>query len=380
MCVASIGKRAIQRCRYVAGTALSLQLRIVFSLAIAITACSTCTDWQAAAAGNGNIDTEEVPAFAGTVLPIGHLSSCPRIIPRDVRNPAPEWSQDLNDYLLIACWVGTLKGEPFFIDVYLSSSHGGGGIGVQHGKSFVGWLETPGPPRIFRFTGEYLCDAEHAGAYYKAINVRNGERMDDQKAQDICPVHPSDHLGDTESYVLGLNQKYSNPPYELQGTNADAQAADFAGTASLIEPLSSCPQTIRRKMRVSSSKDRTLVYILTACWQGELEHQPFFINEYIARDHSVGGIAVLHGRSLVGWLATPTQPLLVRFTGEYLCNMEQLGTHYEAININTGNRMEERKAQQLCPISWNPVEDPNVRGLKTRHKIRYDWVVLSTLH
>lgn len=100
------------------------------------------------------------------------------------------------------------------------------------------------------------------------------------------------------------------------------------------------------------------------------------MGEYAASDHSAGGIGVYRKGNLVGWLNTPTQPVVVRFTGEFVCNMEHLGHYYEALNIVTGKLMQQQEAQHVCPILWNPEPDPYVRGLKQRYKIRYHWMAL----
>ncbi len=116
-------------------------------------------------------------------------------------NPFTSGSQSATvaDYRLVGCWEGTLEGKRFILDEYFSPDLGGG-IAIEYGGAVVARLMTgSGAPTVVRFTGEYVCDAEKAGAYFEAVNLRTGARMDDEQAQKTClpPEWPP-------QYVLGL--------------------------------------------------------------------------------------------------------------------------------------------------------------------------------
>jgi hypothetical protein len=154
---------------------------------------------------NVSTGTDAVPDFAGAAEPVASASSCPRILSSDLRNPfnAGPSSTSVADYQLVGCWQGTLEGKTFILEEFLSSELGGG-IAVQYGGVLVAHQMTgTGPPAIVRFTGEYVCIAEKAGAYFEAISLRTGSRMDDEVAQRVCP--PAQW---PPAYVLGLSDRH----------------------------------------------------------------------------------------------------------------------------------------------------------------------------
>lgn len=106
------------------------------------------------------------------------------------------------DYKLVGCWQGTLEGKTFILEEYFSSELGGG-IAVRYGGALVAHQMTgTGAPAIVRFTGENVCIAEKAGAYFEAINLRTGSPMEDEAAQRVCP--PTEW---PPAYVLGLGDR-----------------------------------------------------------------------------------------------------------------------------------------------------------------------------
>jgi hypothetical protein len=163
---------------------------------------------------NVSIGAETVPDFAGAAEPIASLSSCPHILSPDLRNPfnrGPS-STSIADYKLLGCWQGTLEGKTFILEEFFSSELGGG-IAVQYGGALVAHQMTgTGPPAIVRFTGEYVCIAEKAGAYLEAISLPTGSRMDDEAAQRVCPATPW-----PPAYVLGLSDRHY--PVDWHTTN-----------------------------------------------------------------------------------------------------------------------------------------------------------------
>lgn len=149
--------------------------------------------------------TRAVADFAGTAEAIAPASSCPQILSPDLRNPFSAGPPPTSpaDYRLVGCWQGTLEGNTFVLAEYFSSELGGG-IAVQYRGALVAHLMTgTSAPVVVRFTGEYVCIAEKAGAYFQAVNLRTGSRMDDEAAQRGCP--PTEW---PPAYVLGLGERH----------------------------------------------------------------------------------------------------------------------------------------------------------------------------
>ena len=149
--------------------------------------------------------TRAVVDFAGTAEAIAPASSCPQILSPDLRNPFSAGPPPTSpaDYRLVGCWQGTLEGNTFVLAEYFSSELGGG-IAVQYRGALVAHLMTgTSAPVVVRFTGEYVCIAEKAGAYFQAVNLRTGSRMDDEAAQRGCP--PTEW---PPAYVLGLGERH----------------------------------------------------------------------------------------------------------------------------------------------------------------------------
>ena len=154
-----------------------------------------------------NVSTGATPVadFAGTAEAITPASSCPQILSPDLRNPFSAGPPPTSpaDYRLVGCWQGTLEGNTFVLAEYFSSELGGG-IAVRYRGALVAHLTTgTSAPVVVRFTGEYVCIAEKAGAYFEAVNLRTGSRMDDEAAQRACP--PTEW---PPAYVLGLRERH----------------------------------------------------------------------------------------------------------------------------------------------------------------------------
>jgi hypothetical protein len=145
-----------------------------------------------------------VPAFAGTAAPVRPPSSCRNLLPPAMPHPFMPADHTLTarDYTAVECWVGTLAGKRFRFGAYFSPG-GGGGLAIRYAGTLVAHLQVgSGPPTIVRFTGNDVCIAEKAGAYFEAVDLRTGSHMDDDLAQDVCPppTWPPAH-------VLGLGHK-----------------------------------------------------------------------------------------------------------------------------------------------------------------------------
>jgi hypothetical protein len=162
-----------------------------------------CGVSQRTARPNPGSAAQLAPDFAGTAVP-GDLNACLNILPEKMSDPFNRGSETVTaaDYQLVGCWRGALAGKTFVLDEYFSP-HFGGGIALRYGADLVAHLPTgSGAPAIVRFSGEYVCSAQKAGAYFDAVNIRTGSRMHDDTAQQICPppVWPP-------SYVLGLRTR-----------------------------------------------------------------------------------------------------------------------------------------------------------------------------
>jgi hypothetical protein len=142
-----------------------------------------------------------VPDFAGTATPVSPPSSCPRVLPDNVLNPFTSAGRvtAVTDHQLVGCWVGSLDGKSFILSEFFSQQ-AGGGLAVEYGGAVVArFISGSGAPTIVRFTGNYVCDAEKAGAYFQAVNLQTGARIDDEEAQKVCP--PPEW---PPKYVMGL--------------------------------------------------------------------------------------------------------------------------------------------------------------------------------
>lgn len=148
------------------------------------------------------VDGGRAPDFAGTAMPVS-LADCPAVLPEAVATIlVPRSPRTAADYSRIGCWTGRLAGKPFGIGEYFSP-HAGGGVVVEYGGAIVGRIATgSGVPTIVRFTADYVCTAERAGAYFVAVNLRTGARMADGEAQRTCP--PATW---PPRYVLGLGAR-----------------------------------------------------------------------------------------------------------------------------------------------------------------------------
>jgi hypothetical protein len=143
-----------------------------------------------------------VPDFAGTAIPVS-ASACSRMLPGTLFNPFTSRGRVPVEYSRTGCWTGRLARRIFWIGEYFSPQ-AGGGLVVEYGGAIVGRVITgSGVPTIVRFTGDYVCTAERAGAYFVAVNLQTGARMQDEQAQRTCPPPTW-----PPRYVLGLAHRY----------------------------------------------------------------------------------------------------------------------------------------------------------------------------
>jgi hypothetical protein len=93
-------------------------------------------------------------------------------------------------------------GKKFVLGEFYSE-HEGGMVAVSLEGEYLGSLVTgSGRPTIVGFSGTCTCDAEHAGAYYQALDLTTGERVDDDTALNVCP--PAKW---PPKYVFGISKK-----------------------------------------------------------------------------------------------------------------------------------------------------------------------------
>lgn len=165
------------------------------------------------AAANGHRRSEGVPPesdnhlnvqdFVGDAVRVSPASACPRILPDKMKNPFMSLTTPLavRDYELAGCWTGKLEGKNFVLTEYFSP-YAGGGLAIQYDGHLVGRVASgSGKPSIIRFTGQFVCDMENAGAHYVAVNLMTGAVMEDRKAQKVCPPQAM------SGYVLGLRDR-----------------------------------------------------------------------------------------------------------------------------------------------------------------------------
>lgn len=202
-------RHSVGRCTRLS-TAFHGRLYLAVLLLLAACGCSQ----HSSPARNVSAGTTAVADFAGTAAAITPASSCPQILSPDLRNPFSAGPPPASpaDYRLVGCWQGTLEGNTFVLAEYFSSELGGG-IAVEYRGALVAHLMTgTSAPVVVRFTGENVCIAEKAGAYFEAVNLRTGSRMDDEAAQRACP--PTEW---PPAYVLGLGDRHY--PVDWHSTN-----------------------------------------------------------------------------------------------------------------------------------------------------------------
>jgi hypothetical protein len=184
-------------------TNIMLRIKALSATLAIIAGCSVSQQVSTRKTANS---VESVPDFAGTATP-GELTSCPNVLPEGMNSPFTPGPGPATraDYQVVGCWRGILGGKSFVVDEYFSRDLGGG-IAVQYGGTLVAHLPTgSGAPAIVRFSGDYVCNARRAGAYFEAVNVRTGSRMDDETARKTCPPPTW-----PPAYVLGLGaQRHS---------------------------------------------------------------------------------------------------------------------------------------------------------------------------
>jgi hypothetical protein len=149
------------------------------------------------------------PLFEGVAVPHVPGAGCPQIVPPSLNDPFSELSNrvppvkrphvTVQNYRLVACWLGTLNKVPFVYDEFASTDHGGG-LAVLYNGMLVTHVTSGGaPPFVERFTGISACWVEQAGAYYFEVNLRTGYVYSNAQEQRLCA--PARY---PPRYVLGL--------------------------------------------------------------------------------------------------------------------------------------------------------------------------------
>lgn len=176
----------------------------VFLCVIALSACAGRT--KSAPAALGAVEKPH-PAFAGTAVRANPAAECRNLVPLDLAHPFSPAGEHLTikDYQVVDCWDGLLAGKKFQLGTYFSPSIGAG-LAIRYNGALVAHLQAgSGAPTVVRFSGDDVCVAEKAGAFFIAANLRTGAQMDERRAQDFCP--PASW---PPSYVIGLGRE--RPP------------------------------------------------------------------------------------------------------------------------------------------------------------------------
>jgi len=170
------------------------------------------------------------------------------------------------------------------------------------------------------------------------------------------------------SFTLMLLGGYCWAPglVERAAASSLAPPPDFDGTASRLIPSSDCPRVLPSGLAApfgpSTQSLTAASYQIQGCWAGMLAGAPFTIDLYFSA-YGGGGVAVRYGGQLVARVLAGTgPPVVVRFTGESVCWMEQAGTFYGAVDIKTGVVLPDKEAQFVCPPP--PGSPPRVLGLQ----------------
>lgn len=147
------------------------------------------------------------PAFAGTAARANPAVECRNLVPSGLAHPFSPAGDHLTikNYQAVDCWDGILAGKKFQLGTYFSPSVGAG-LAIRYNGKLVAHLQAgSGAPAVVRFSGNDVCVAEKAGAYFVAANVQTGKQMDERRAQDFCSpaLWPPSH-------VLGLGRE--RPP------------------------------------------------------------------------------------------------------------------------------------------------------------------------
>lgn len=162
---------------------------MVAAISVIIGAVCGCAGRPARAVAAGGSEKNSAPAFAGSAARISPPSECGNIVPARMAHPfTPAGGRlTVKNYQIVECWGGKLAGKSFRLATYFSPTVGAG-LAIWYSGALRAHLQAgSGPPRIVRFTGNDVCIAEKAGAYFEAANIRTGARMDERHAQDICP-------------------------------------------------------------------------------------------------------------------------------------------------------------------------------------------------
>jgi len=147
------------------------------------------------------------PPFEGSAQHFPNPAECIRFPVKTTGDPFMPQSTEgrsIASYRLTGCWRGDLRGKPFVIDEYWSTE--GGGLAVRYGNGpRIGYLGVEGPPDIARFTGTAVCDVEHAGARFQAIDIVTRRPVDYDFADNkLCPYTDAERHGAGGSGPLGL--------------------------------------------------------------------------------------------------------------------------------------------------------------------------------
>lgn len=176
-------------------------------MVLCVMALCACTGRTTPAPAARSAPEKSPSAFAGTAARANTADECRNLVPLELAHPFSPAGDHLTikNYQAVDCWDGILAGKKFQVGTYFSPS-AGGGVAIRYGGALVAHLQAgPGAPAVVRFSGEDVCVAEKAGAFFIAANLRTGEQMDERRAQDFCP--PASW---PPSYVLGLGRE--RPP------------------------------------------------------------------------------------------------------------------------------------------------------------------------
>lgn len=146
---------------------------------------------------------ENVVLFSGSAEKSAS-SRCANLIPPGLAHPFTPAGHELTvrDYRMVECWTGVLDRKKFQLATYFSAANGAG-LAIAFGGALKAHLQIgSGSPSVVRFSGENVCIAEKAGAYFVAANLKTGQQMDERRSQDFCP--PSSW---PPPYVLGLGRE-----------------------------------------------------------------------------------------------------------------------------------------------------------------------------
>lgn len=167
-------------------------------------ALCACAERPTPAAAARSAAEKSSPAFAGTAARANPAAECRNLVPSGLSHPFSPAGGHLTvkNYQVVECWDGILAGKKFQLGTYFSPS-AGAGLAIRYDGALVAHLQVgSGSPAVVRFSGNDVCVAEKAGAFFVAANLRTGGQMDERRAQDVCPP-----VSWPPPYVLGLGRE-----------------------------------------------------------------------------------------------------------------------------------------------------------------------------